>query len=79
MAAKTTLGRVLSGPLRGEDLNSSHCADNFLQSDQSQQLDEQLNRLWDLDSLGIRPKDDVYEFLIDNIKFTGERYSVSLP
>ena len=59
-------------------MNSS-CAVNFLQCDQSQKLDEQVNKLWDLDSLGIRPKDDVHEFLVDNIKFTGERYCVSLP
>ena len=78
VAVKMTLGWVLSGPLRGEHLNSS-CAANFLQCDQSQKLDEQVNKLWDLDSLGIRPKDDVHEFLVDNIKFTGERYCVSLP
>jgi len=80
VAVKTTLGWVLSGPLQGEKLNSSSfCAVNFLQCEKSKSLDEQVNKLWDLDSLGIRPNDDVHEFLVDNIKFTGERYSVSLP
>ena len=80
VAVKTTLGWVLSGPLKGETLNSSSaCAVNFLQCEQPKSLDEQVHQLWDLDSLGIRPKDNVHEFLVDNIKFTGERYSVSLP
>ena len=53
---------------------------NFLPSESSAKLiDEQVNKLWDLDSLGIRPNDDVHEALIDDIVFTGERYSVSLP
>ena len=42
-------------------------------------IEEQVNKLWDLDSLGIRPKDNVHEALLDDIVFTGERYSVSLP
>ena len=79
VAVRTTLGWVLSGPLQGEKLNSSVCEVNFLQCEQSKNLDVQVNKLWDLDSLGIRPKDDVHESLVDNIKFTGERYSVSLP
>ena len=79
MAVQTTLGWVLSEPLRGEHLNSSCCAVDFLQCDQSQKLDEQVNKLWDFDSLRIRPKDEAHDFLVYNIKFTGEGYSVSLP
>ena len=82
VAVKTTLGWVLSGPLRGEKFDSSpECSVNFLPCEPSaaKLIDEQVNKLWDLDSLGIRPNDDVHEALIDDIVFTGERYSVSLP
>ena len=43
-----------------------------------QQLEESLHKLWDLDTLGIREKDDVQTDLIDNNTFTNSRYSVSL-
>ena len=42
-------------------------------------LDELVNKLWDLDSIGIRGSDHAHETLIDNIHFTGKRYQVSLP
>ena len=38
-----------------------------------------VNKLWDLDSLGIREDNQVHENLVDNICFTGERYQVGLP
>ena len=81
VAIKTTLGWVLSGPLKGKPLASiPECSLNFLPCEPStRDIDQQVQKLWDLDTLGIRPNDDVHENLIDNIKFTGERYSVSLP
>ena len=58
---------MLFSPLQGEKLNSSSvCEINFLQCEQSKNIDEQVNKLWYLDSLRTRLKDD------------GERYSVSL-
>ncbi len=44
-----------------------------------QDLDKTVHKLWDLDSLGIRVEDEVHEGVIDDILFTGERYSVGLP
>ena len=81
VAVKTTLGWVLSGLLKGKKFDSSpECSMNFLPSEPSaKMIDEQVNKLWDLESLGIRPNNDVHEALIDDIVFTGERYSVSLP
>ena len=81
VAVKTTLGWVLSGPLKGEKFDSSpQCSVNLLPCEPSAKgIEEQVNKLWDLDSLGIRPKDNVHEALLDDIVFTGERYSVSLP
>ena len=43
------------------------------------QLEECLHKLWDLDSIGIRENDEVHTNLVDDIAFTGDRYSVSLP
>ena len=81
MAVKTTLGWVSSGPLKGAKFDSSpQCSVNLLPCEPSAKgIEEQVNKIWDLDSLGIRPKDNVHEALLDDIVFTGERYSVSLP
>ena len=83
VAVKTTLGWTLSGPLRGGKLtNVSTSNVNFVLSQakhDKHRLEESVHRLWDLDSLGIREKDEVHENLIDNISFTGERYQVGLP
>ena len=87
VAVKTSLGWVISGPLKGEQLNSiSEC--NFvgyvseptsLSRRAKIELEDNLSRLWDLDTIGIREKDDVHMHTIDNIQFNGERYSVGLP
>lgn len=38
-----------------------------------------VDRLWDLDSIGIREVDPVPESTLDNISITGKLYSVCLP
>ena len=73
MAVKTTLGWALLGPFIVVKFHSSpECSVNFLQCEPSptKLIDEQVNKLWDLDSLGIRPSDDIHEALIDDIVFT---------
>ena len=89
VAVETSLGWVLSGPLKGKKLDhiySSDCQVNFCIDETSKfssvgnlDLDYKLNRLWDLDSIGIREANKVHEGVLDNIKFTGHRYSVGLP
>ena len=87
VALKTTIGWVLSGPVKGETLHSSsNCNVNFLTDSTSlfvnsekHEIDSQLNKLWDLESIGIRVEDEVHTHVIDNICFTGKRYSVGLP
>ena len=85
VAVKTRLGWVLSGPLQGEKLNSMNCSVNFCidaispLANEKHDLDLKVNRLWDLDSLGIREADKVHEHVLDNITFNGTRYSVRLP
>ena len=44
-----------------------------------QETELNLHKLWDLDSIGIREGDQVHESVIDNITFTGSKYSVGLP
>ena len=84
VAVKTVLGWVLSGPLEGKSLNSSSVVSvnylpNFTVRSEKQSFDEEINKLWDLDSIGIRTDNEVHENVLDNIVFTGERYSVGLP
>ena len=86
---KTSLGWVLSGPLKGKKLDylySNDCQVNICIDESStfaclgnQDLDSMLNKLWDLDSIGIREVNKVHETVLDDIKFTGYRYSVGLP
>ena len=80
VAVNTTLGWVLSGPVKGNfttDANGNFVVDSTKQ--EKMQIDEEDHKLWDLDSLGIREKNEVHEQLIDEIFFTGTRYSVRLP
>ena len=70
VAIKTAMGWVLSGPLKGKksDLNESNV--NF--------VSELPISGWDLETIGIRERNEVHETLLDNITFNGERYSVGL-
>eukprot|EP00794_Sanderia_malayensis_P007346 gene7346-biopygen5937 len=61
VAVKTSLGWVISGPLKGEklasvDANVNLCVDSMfsLAANQKDDLDTKVQKLWDLDSLGIR-------------------------
>ena len=42
-------------------------------------LGTDVKKLWDLETIGISQVDDVYEDFLDNIEYTGHRYSVKLP
>ena len=43
------------------------------------EINPQLHKLWYLESIGIRIEDEIHTHVIDNIYFTGKRYSVGLP
>ena len=83
VAVRTSLGWVLSGPLKGKTLSASinSCSVNFATESpvKQKEIDANLHKLWDLDSLGIREGDPVHETVLDSITFTGGRYSVGLP
>ena len=84
MAVKTKLGWVLSGPLRGTNVDGLVKSNisliiNATNLSKKQNIEEDVHKLWDLEMLGIRRGDEVYEDLLDRVKFSGERYPVSLP
>ena len=51
----------------------------FIEEGGKNGIENNLKKLWDYETLGIRETDDVYEDMVDSIRFTGERYSVKLP
>ena len=40
---------------------------------------DQLEKLWDMDTVGIRERDKVHTVCMDSIRFNGSRYVVELP
>ena len=87
VAVETELGWVLSGPLKRRDVLSEdsvqEVAVNFIAQDSvaldRANLDREVSRLWDLDSLGIKSGDEVHESIENEIEFLEGRYSVKLP
>ena len=87
VAIHTALGWVLSGPIRGKNSDSSS-VDSLvslvidpcpLPDKALTEINKSMHKLWDLESLGIRVEDEVHKSVVNNISFTGERYSVGLP
>ena len=42
-------------------------------------IKDDVNKLWDLETIGIREEDPIEEAFSEEIQFTGKRYSVKLP
>ena len=84
VAVERSLGWVLSGQVKApsEGINWLHsqvsCV-NLVGHDPGTQVTDDIHRLWDYDSVGIRENNEVHEALKDGIVFTGERYQVKLP
>ena len=82
IALYSSLGWILSGPVTSTSttlvthvLTVSSC-----KAESKVNLDQQLKRFWDLESLGIvQEKDELYDQFKLNVTFTGERYEVALP
>ena len=86
VAIHTALGWVLSGPYRGkksdfpsENLVSLVIEPCPLPDKAVAEIDKSMHKLWDLETVGIRIEDEVHKSVVNNISFTGERYSVGLP
>ena len=83
VAVQTELGWVISGPLSYEQpaYRAQEVQVNFVGSDSimTESLERNVQRLWDLEALGIAGSSEVYEDFVDSIAFNGTRYSVKLP
>ncbi len=84
VAIETELGWVLSGPLKRKETDSKQeVSVNFVAQDSIAidrgRVENEVSKLWDLDSLGIRVNDEVHETFEDDIEFRNGRYSVKLP
>ena len=90
VAVLTSLGSVLSGLLKipprlhvnDRNLVITHVLEvqnQVLQEKKQEVLSEELTRLWDFDSLGIRERDSVHENFLKNVRYQDSRYIVSLP
>ena len=75
VAVETMIGYVLSGPIKGmqkEPINVQLCI-------QEEGVNERGDKLWDLETIGIKEENSVCESLIGEISFNGKRYKVKLP
>ena len=85
VAVSTTVGWVLSGPVKNlpkEKLSSIQFSSTHVlrvDSSSNDTLYEDFEKLWDLDSIGIREKDTVHEAFEKNVSFQDGKYSVHLP
>ena len=81
VAVETILGWVLSGPIRETPGDENTVEVHHVRTEKlcCRSLEKDVERMWDLETLGIKESDEVHEALLDKIKFNGERYSVKLP
>ena len=83
VAIETSLGWVASGPIKSnppldgmQEVGVNFVANCDIQTDQ---LDENVKRMWDLETLGVVEANGIHEEFVENITFNGTRYSVKLP
>lgn len=85
VAVSTTVGWVLSGPVKNlskEKLSSIQFSSTHVlrvDSRSNNTLYENFEKLWDLDSIGIREKYKVHEAFEKDVSFQDGKYSVHLP
>ena len=79
VAVKTKLGWVLSGYSRGKSLDSIENVNVNFVVDDNNSVNSDVNKLWDLDSVGVRQSSSVHTDVVDSISYNGDRYSVALP
>ncbi|XP_046856555.1 uncharacterized protein LOC124449645 [Xenia sp. Carnegie-2017] len=80
VAIDTCLRWIVSGPLKGSwKIKNAHVNLVSQTATQKNSTNRQVNKLWDLETLGVRETDDVHEALLDKIEFNGHKYSVRLP
>jgi len=81
VAIETCLGWMLAGPMKGFHDDSQirvNLVSQVIPRD-NQELEDSVQKLWDLETLDIREENAIREALKNAILFKGERYEVSLP
>lgn len=82
VAVQTSLGWVLSGSIKGKlnDTPYSAATVNTLRAEIKEgNVDNEIAKLRDLETIGIRPKDEASESFQDDIVINCVRYTVQLP
>ena len=85
MAVHTKIGWILSGPVDQQEVsvNLTLTATHALRINThpiERDLDDQLRRFWELESLSIMTDEpSVYDKFVHQISFDSQRYQVSLP
>ena len=78
VAVRTMIGWTLMGPTKPDPTPGIKESVNLV-IDTSHSVREEVTKLWDLDTLGIREDDPVHQAFQEEIKFKNGRYSVPLP
>ena len=90
VALESNLGWILCGPLNKQRGIKNPNVSNYLNSTHVMRLDTeilddkndlkiQLEKFWEIESLGINDTDNVYEKFREEIYFDGDRYVTNLP
>lgn len=86
IAIHSKVGWILSGPVSQHDVSVNLCATANSHSLKIEaypaeaSLEQQLSKFWDLEALGIQSDESsAYEKFVQQIRFDGKRYEVSLP
>ena len=79
VAILTKVGWVLSGPISSSNrINSTQLAvEHTLQTSESNAYN--IQKMWDLETIGITPADETYETFANNLEFQDGHYRVRLP
>ena len=85
VAVNSKLGWLLSGPYNGYDSSAVNLASTHVmmiesRDEQDSSLNNQVERFWDLDTVGIKNNEaSVYTEFLDNVKIVEGRYEVRMP
>ena len=78
VAVRTMIGWTLMGPTKPDPAPGLKESVNLV-IDTSHSVGEEVTKLWDLDTLGIKEDDPVHQAFQEEIKFKNGRYRVPLP
>ena len=79
VATLTKIGWVLSGPISSNNhINSTHLTVEYTMKC-TDSVAHKIEKMWDLETIGITPTDDTYEKFTNNLEFKDNHYKTSLP